>query len=118
MRWQEAPAGFRVYLGVLCLTLVGTIVAGINATPHLDNALGAWIVLSLFLAFSEFMALSFHGQGLRFSLSGAEAILLPMVVALSFPQFVLGATLANAVARPARWRISPIQELFNVAQYG
>ena len=41
-----------------------------------------------------------------------------MIMALSLPQVVIGATLANAVARPMRWKISRTQESFNVAQYG
>jgi len=118
MRWREAPPAFRIYLAILCMALPGAILFGLTRVAQPEAHVIVWIALSLLLAASEFMALSFHGQDVRFSLSGAEAILLPMVVTLSLPQLVLGATIANAIARPMRWRISPAQEMFNVAQYG
>lgn len=117
MKWRDASRGFRIYLAVLWLAWL--IVAAVSIqTSHFKYAWVTWLVLSVLLALSEFVALSFHGQSVRFSLSAAEAILLPMVMTLSFGQLVLGATLANAVARPNRWRLSPLQEFFNVAQYG
>lgn len=77
------------------------------------------VLLVALLAGTEAVSLFFHSKNAgRISLSTAEAILLPMLVVLTFPQFVFGATIANAVARLPRWRINAFKETFNVAQYG
>ena len=117
MRWAEAPAPFRVFFLVVVAALLG-VLAGL--APGLSDGGPAGVALAFvaLLALSEFAALSFHQAGSRYALSAAEAVLLPMFVILPVSHAVWAATLANAIARPRRWRVAPMQEAFNVAQYG
>lgn len=117
MRWSEAPKAFQAYLVILVVSLMASLVTHV---PDLSHGRMLWLTLVFvgLLSASEFAALSFHQQSSRYALSAAEAIVLPLFVVLPISYALWGATLANAIARPKRWRIAPVQEAFNTAQYG
>ena len=117
MKWREARRVFQLYLA---LVVAGLVVALASNLPSFDEPrhVYLWVMFTALLAVAEYAALSIHQQGSRYALSAAEAILLPLFVVLPLPYALLAATLANGIARPKRWRIAPIQELFNVSQYG
>src|SRR5918999_262089 len=77
----------------------------------------SWIWLALVFAFSEFAMLLFHHQRGRQGLSAAEAVLLPMLVALPFSEAVWGVTVGTILVNVAR-RVDPLKAIFNVAEYG
>jgi PAS domain S-box-containing protein len=105
-----------VYVALLACSLVAilgfTVVHGAGL-----NRSASWVWLSLVFAFSEYAMLLFHHQRGRQGLSAAEAVLLPMLIALSFPQAVWGVTVATIIVNVAR-RVSPVKAMFNVAEYG
>lgn len=117
MKWAEARRPFRAYLLVLFAALLVVLGTHLPELGRWDALLAAGAFTGL-LALAEYAALSFHQQGSRYALSAAEAILLPIFVVLPISTALWVATLANAIARPRRWRIAPVQETFNVAQYG
>jgi PAS domain S-box-containing protein len=117
MKWREAPVAFRIYLFALIGALAYVLVDRFDQAESHGHFV-SWIILTILLALSEFVALSIHTRKGRYNLSSSEAVLMPMFVALSFPQVIIAALVANAVARPSRWRLTPVQEAFNVAQYG
>lgn len=117
MKWRDAPFGFRVYLFALIAALT-TLVTSTATGEAFRRDSFTWLILTALLFLSEFVALSIHTRRGRYNLSAAEAVLMPMFVALSIPQVIVGALIANGFARPPRWRLTPVQELFNVMQYG
>ncbi|MGH2753134.1 MAG: hypothetical protein ACRDLB_01755, partial [Actinomycetota bacterium] len=77
---------------VLATVLVGTIVS--------DQHWGNWTRWAFFTGLyilTESVVLLFHHERGRVGLSAAEAIFLPMLVALSFPQVVWSITLGAIV---------------------
>lgn len=109
----------RIYIGVQVVCLLGALWWSAQAVESTKTPLWTALLLMGLLAGTEAISLFFHGRAAgRISLSTAEAILLPMLVVLTFPQFVMGATAANAIARLPRWRIAAEKETFNIAQYG
>lgn len=116
---QGTNMGLRIYVGVQMLTLTFALWWSVERDGGSSGPAWTVILLVALLAGTEAVSLFFHGKNAgRISLSTAEAILLPMLVVLSFPQFVWGAAIANAFARLPRWRIAAFKETFNVAQYG
>src|ERR687896_2700898 len=77
----------------------------------------SWIWLALVFAFSEYAMLLFHHQRGRQGLSAAEAVLLPMLIALPVAEAVWGVTVATILVNVAR-RVTPVKAIFNVAEYG
>ena len=116
MRARRGRAFVRVYVAVLALVLAGILGNAFVRGRGVGGDLG-WIWLSLVFAFSEYSMLLFHHQRGRQGLSAAEAVLLPMVVALPFQEAVLGVTLATVLVNVAR-RVAPTKAIFNVAEYG
>ena len=112
------PASFRVYLIVLYGALIGALQWGIAHDEGSHQNIWQWAMFTLLLGITEAMSLFFHRRGARYSLSASEVILLPMFMALSFPQAVLGAVIGNTLGRLPRWRAAPFKEVFNTAQYG
>lgn len=109
----------RLYVAVHVALLLGILYWTSQKDGGFHHPVGTWALLSALLAGTEYVSLFFHGRRAgRISLSTAEAILLPMIVVLTLPQVVWGATLANALARLPRWRIAALKETFNIAQYG
>lgn len=83
----------------------------------LTRAIPSWILLTFLFGFTEKVQVYFHDQAARFGLTGSEAVLLPMIVALTGPQVVLGVVTAVAFEGALR-RPAPIKLLFNVSSYG
>jgi PAS domain S-box-containing protein len=114
-----APSDHRlviVYVAALAAALGGILVLTVAHGAGLDRD-ASWVWLSLVFAFSEYAMLLFHHHRGRQGLSAAEAVFLPMVIALSFPQAVWGVTVATILVNVAR-RVSPVKAVFNVAEYG
>ncbi|HJR45332.1 MAG TPA: ATP-binding protein, partial [Actinomycetota bacterium] len=108
----------RVYIGLLCLTVAG-ILAGVTlAGGDLATHLPEWLALTLLFALSEYGAMLFHHEGGRQGLTTSEAMVLPMLVALSAPQFIWGITIGAAVAYIADRRVAPLKKAFNIGQFG
>ena len=112
------PVSFKVYLAVLYAVLIGSLVMGIAEAHGFRANLWQWVMFTALLGTTESLSLFFHRANARYSLSASEVVLLPMFMALSFPQAVLGAVIGNALGRLPRWRAAPFKEIFNVAQYG
>ena len=111
-------ASFKVYLVVLYGVLIGALAWGIAEDQSSHQNLWQWAMFTLLLGVTEAMSLFFHRRKARYSLSASEVVLLPMFMALSFPQAVLGAVIGNTLGRLPRWRAAPFKEVFNAAQYG
>ena len=112
------PASFKVYLVVLYGVVIGALAWGIADDQTSHQNIWQWAMFTLLLGVTEAMSLFFHRRGARYSLSASEVVLLPMFMALSFPQAVLGAVIGNTLGRLPRWRAAPFKEVFNAAQYG
>lgn len=112
------PVSFRVYLVALYGVLIGSLAWGIAEENGFHDNLWQWALFTILLGITESLSLFFHRANARYSLSASEVVLLPMFMALSFPQAVLGAVIGNTVGRLPRWRGAPFKEVFNAAQYG
>lgn len=115
-RAPRDPVSVRVYAFALAALLGGIVAAALIRGGGVGDDPG-WIWLALVFAFSEYAMLLFHHQRGRQGLSAAEAVLLPMIVSVSYPAAVLGVTLATILVNVAR-RVRPLKALFNVAEYG
>jgi PAS domain S-box-containing protein len=104
------------YVAALAAGLAGILtVTVIDGASLVDDP--SWVWLSLVFAFSEYAMLLFHHRRGRQGLSAAEAVLLPMLVALPFAEVVWGVTVATILVNVAR-RVPPVKAVFNVAEYG
>ncbi|MEA2451376.1 MAG: hypothetical protein QOG04_86 [Actinomycetota bacterium] len=108
----------KVYIGALYAVLIVVLGTALATGHDLDQHLWQWLIFSALLGTTEALSLFFHSEDARYSLSASEVVLLPMLVALSFPQALLGAVVANTLGRLPRWRVAPFKETFNLAQYG
>ncbi|MCA1709181.1 MAG: hypothetical protein LC808_40230, partial [Actinobacteria bacterium] len=109
------PRGLRLYVATLA-TILGAVLVFVTATGDFNSPLWACAVFTGFLALTEYADFNFNDEHARIGLSAAEAVLVPMLIALSFEQLVWAATLAVA-ARELR-RITSIKGIFNVAEFG
>jgi PAS domain S-box-containing protein len=117
-RAASAPAALRGYVAALAAVAIGVLVATGMAIPDgASEQLPAWIFLTVLFAAVELTDLSFHSSRGRVGLSASEAILCPMIVGLSFPLTVWGATIGVAVVQVLRRRREPLKAVFNVAQF-
>ena len=108
----------RIYIGLLCLTVAG-VLAGISRSGEaLATDVPQWVFLALLFAASEYAAMLFHHEGGRQGLTTSEAIVLPMLVALTAPQFIWGVTAGAALAYVADRRVAPLKKAFNIGQFG
>jgi PAS domain S-box-containing protein len=114
---QRTPAGFKAYL-VASLAALGAILATTALTSEFHHNLLAWTVLTVLLAVTEGADLVVRDKSAQLGLSAGEAILLPMIVALSVGQVVWGAVIAIGVIGAVRARGRLQKELFNLAMYG
>ena len=107
----------HLYIGALGAILVTVLVATLVA----DMRWGSWSRWALFTGLyilTESVVLLFHHERGRVGLSVAEAILLPMLVALSFPQVVWGITVGAILVNVAQLRLGPEKAIFNVVNFG
>jgi PAS domain S-box-containing protein len=115
---DRRPLAFYAYLVALTGTVVVILAAAIVRGEGFDSNRWQWLVFVALLGITESLSMFFHQRTARYSLSAAEAVLLPMIVVLTLPQVVLGAVIANSFGRLPRWRVAPLKEIFNLAQYG
>jgi signal transduction histidine kinase/CheY-like chemotaxis protein len=110
---------FPLYVAALVVVMVAIVQRNFgSASDAYTDHIGTWVLLtSLFMA-TEYVALSFYDEKVRWGLSSGEAILLPMIMVLSPGQVVIGAAVAMAGARAKAWHSTPLKETFNSAQYG
>jgi PAS domain S-box-containing protein len=106
-----------VYTAFLVSALAALITVLSIADPSLRDPLGL-VALTALLVFVERTDLQFYDDREVWGLSAAEAVLLPMIVALALPLVAACAAAAMLIARLESWRRAPNKELFNVAQYG
>jgi PAS domain S-box-containing protein len=95
--------------------LVRSFTAGTDGNT---SGWSTWLVLTALFFVTEYIALSFYDESVRWGLSSGEAILLPILVTLSSGQTILAAAIAMGSARAGFWKATPVKEAFNVAQYG
>ena len=114
----SVPARLRIYIGLLLAIVIAVLATTVVRGKDFDDQPLGWLTFTLLLAGIEYVSIYFYDQKARYSLSASEAIILPMLVGLTFPQVVWSLTIANALARSPRWRAAPVKELFNVVQYG
>jgi PAS domain S-box-containing protein len=115
---KRHPLGFKVYVAFLSLALIASLAdsfAHREATPRTILLL---VVFGGLLAVAEHMSLSFHDSAVKWGLSAAEAVMLPMLVILPFGYVRVGAAAGMLIARARDWPKDPVKETFNVAQYG
>jgi PAS domain S-box-containing protein len=113
---RAARLRVRLYVAFLAATMAAILgLTLVDGTRLLRDP--SWVWLSLVFAFSEYAMLLFHHQRGRQGLSAAEAVLLPMLIALPFPEAVWGVTVATILVNVAR-RVTPVKAIFNVAEYG
>ena len=118
MTSHKEPFALRVYILVLAATLLVILAASLPRDEAFVENLVPWLAMLALFAATEYAALNFHDDHIRWGLSASEAILLPMIVGFSFAEAVLGATLGVALVRVSSFRKSAFKEVFNVAQYG
>lgn len=119
MSSHKEPFGLRLYIIFLAATLLGILAASLpRDEAFVDNNLAPWLAMLVLFAVTEYAALNFHDDHIRWGLSASEAILLPMIVGFSFAETVLGATLGVAMVRVSSLHKNAFKEVFNVAQYG
>ncbi len=110
---------FRLYLGFLAALLGGFSYLAFTAPVGAPQAKPwVWLVLITLFALAESVPLHFHHERGRQSLGAGEAVLVPMLVALSLPQLFFGITAAMTFVAVLYWRQGFVKMLFNVAQYG
>ena len=108
----------RAYIAAFPIAVVSLLGWTLIRGEGFDQDVGPWLVFTVLFAGTESVSLYFYDQNARYSLSATETMLLPMIMWLTFPQVLVGATLANVVARAPRWRVAPHKEFFNFGQYG
>lgn len=109
------PLSLRVYVGGLAVILVAAL-AAVTIQGEFPSPLWVWALFAVFLALTEYADFNFNDEHARIGLSAAEAVLVPMLFALSFEQLVWAATIAVAL-REIR-RIASIKGIFNIAEFG
>lgn len=119
MAQQEAPP--RVLRGYSAL-LFAVVVALLAFTASTDNGFGShiweWIFLAALFGFAEGVDLFFHHERGRQSLAAGEAILIPMLVGLSFGQVVWGVSVVMGLIAWFYWRNRGVKWIFNVGNHG
>lgn len=114
MRDRSLPRSLLVYVGVLAGALVSILVA-LTIRGDFGSPLWAWALFTVFLVVTEYADFNFNDEHARIGLSASEAVLVPMMIALSLEQLAWAATAAVFV-REIR-RIGSIKGIFNVAEF-
>ncbi|HET7481850.1 MAG TPA: ATP-binding protein [Actinomycetota bacterium] len=112
---RRYPLRFFVYLVGL---IGGVAVTAATGLPHVTDHVVLALFLVLLLAGAEIKDLPVYDEDEEIGVSGGDAIVLAMIVALPIPGVALGAALAMGLARLRDLKKDPIKELFNVAEYG
>ena len=106
------------YVALLTAVLVGLFLQIAGRARGFEDEVVPWVILTIVFGIAEYSVLFFHHEDGRVGLSPAEAVLLPMIVGLSFPQVVLGVTLGTIAVSIAHRRVGMLKALFNVVQGG
>jgi len=112
-----SPKAFSLhaYIAMLAVVMVALVVYAVQDLENI-HSIPEWIFLSALFGVTESALLFFHHERGRQSLSASEAILFPMLFALSPAQLVLGVAAAMIAARPLQWREGLSRSVFNVSQ--
>ena len=113
---ETRPYGFWIYLSALSALVTGALAVRLSAHPDLTRHAWAFVLLTILLAVAEHSDLSYYEGDVRWGLSPAEAVLVPMLIVLSPTQVLIGAVVAMASIFK-EWR-DPAKQAFNVAQFG
>lgn len=108
----------RIYIGGLSLALTAVLAWTAFRGEGFDTSVVAWIAFSGLFAISESVDIFFHHEQGRQSLNPSVAVLIPMVVFLSYAEVVWGVAAAMTIVRALHWREGPLKFVFNVSQYG
>lgn len=117
MSGRRYPAAFWVYLLTLFSILIAVLAGTIGSGAGLTSSIPEWLLLSSLFGLSEILSLHFRHERGRQSLGVGEAVVLTMLVVLSFSEIVWGVTLGMA-AVTVYWRQSLVQSIYNIAQFG
>jgi PAS domain S-box-containing protein len=115
---MQKRVALNVYIGALSAVLAAALVVALRHPSDFDHAVGYWLFLSVLFGATEYVSLFFHHESGRVGLSFAEAILLPMLVGLTFAQVVWGVALAHILVSFTQRRIPFQRRLFNIAELG
>jgi PAS domain S-box-containing protein len=108
----------EAYIGALGIALAAILVWTAIRGEGFGRSVGAWVAFTALFAVSDSLDIFFHHERGRQSLNPSVAILLPMVVFLSFSEVVWGVTVAMTLVRILHWREGALKFVFNVSQYG
>ena len=109
---------FRLYLGFLAALLLAFAYLAVTFSAGPEAKVWVWLVLIILFGLAESVPLHFHHESGRQSLGAGEAVLVPMLVALTLPQLFFGIIGVMSLIAIVYWRQGPVKLLFNVAQYG
>jgi PAS domain S-box-containing protein len=112
------PKALTAYVALLFGALVLILAATLTSGTGFRDQTAAWLFLTLMLALTEYLDLTYHDQNIRFGLSAAEAVYLPMLMGFPFTQAVWGAVIAITAVRLIRWRAGALKAFVNIAAYG
>src|SRR5919106_1537320 len=115
---SKSRGKLAAYVGSITIVLAVILAYSIERGIDLQTNMRWWLLFTTLYAATEFAVLFFHHESARVGLSAAEAIFIPMMVALSFEQTVLGVTVGAIVVSVAHLRMGKMKALFNVAQFG
>ena len=115
MTTSPAPWRFRVFLGTLVATaglLVGLAAADL---PTSGRHLLSWLGFVGLLILAELLVLFFHRTEARVGLSLAEAVLLTMLMGLTWAEVVTAVAVAFVLIAITHHRLGFVKAVFNVA---
>lgn len=111
------PRGLKLYVFAFVWLFAAILsVAVLRAENFTENIL-YWAFLLALYALTEYVVVFFHLRGARIGLSVAEAVYLPMVIALTFSQVVWALAIGSIFVSVAHRRFGSIKAVFNVAQF-
>jgi PAS domain S-box-containing protein len=117
MTSRRFPDAVSTYVGLLAaLYLSISVSAAATSAPGAEAF--PWLVLVALFGLAEAVPLHFHHERGRQSLGAGEALVIPMVVALSFSQLVWSLGVIIGAIAIFYWRQGTTKTLFNVAQHG
>lgn len=105
-----------MYVGLLSASLLLLVYLVGQAAGFGD--IEPFIVFTLLYAGTESALVIFHHREGRVGLSAAEAVFMPMLIALTLEQLVLAVVIGAVVVNLTQLRFGGIKALFNVAQFG
>jgi PAS domain S-box-containing protein len=107
----------RIYIAGLGAVLTAVLVGTLLSDAHWGNWT-RWALFTGLYILTESAVLLFHHERGRVGISAAEAIFLPMLIALSFPQIVWGIAVGATMVSLAQLRLGPEKAVFNVVNFG